>query len=68
MAGASRLPDHFPEGTHYVVEGEPGKEGELLITARYLVLPNGTRVPVNIPRKRFAPAIAARRGRAKRDR
>ena len=41
MAAFGRLPKRFPVGTRYVVEGEPGKEGQLRVTSRYVVLPNG---------------------------
>jgi hypothetical protein len=63
MAGAGRLPARFPVGTHYVVEGVPGQDGELLITSRYVVLPNGTKValPATAPR---AVALGARRRRS----
>jgi hypothetical protein len=39
----SRLPEQFPVGTHYIVEGEPAKGGKLRIVSRYLVLPSGVR-------------------------
>ncbi len=67
MAGASRLPSRFPVGTHYVVEGVPGKDGELLITSRYVVLPNGTQValPVSSPRQ-VVPAARCRRQNGRR--
>jgi hypothetical protein len=64
MAGVSRLPSRFPIGTHYVVEGVPGKDGELLITSRYVVLPNGTHVTLPVPTPRaLASAVAGRRRR-----
>jgi hypothetical protein len=52
MAGVRRLPARFPVGTHYVVEGVPDKEGELLITSRYVVLPNGIQVPLPVSSER----------------
>ncbi len=65
MAGVLRLPARFPVGTHYVVEGVPGKEGELLITSRYVVLPNGIQVPLPVSSK--SPARSRRpRTRGKR--
>ena len=64
MAAARRLPSRFPVGTHYVVEGVPGKDGELLITSRYVVLPNGTQVPL----PPSAPQTARRRARPGRRR
>lgn len=48
MAGVKRLPARFPVGTHYVVEGVPGKDGELLITSRYVVLPSGIQVQLPV--------------------
>ena len=64
MAGVNRLPAQFPIGTHYVVEGVPDKEGELLITSRYVVLPNGTQVQLPLSSER--PAIPRRRRGGKR--
>jgi hypothetical protein len=43
MATQSRLPARFPIGTRYVVEGEPGKGGELRIVSRYVIMPSGVR-------------------------
>lgn len=60
MPAVRRLPDRFPVGTHYVVEGVPDKEGQLTITSRYVVLPNGVQVPLPLsscpprPRRRAA--------------
>jgi len=57
MAASRRLPRRFPVGTRYVLEGVPGKEGQLQVISRMLVLPNGTRFdltdePVARPRRR----------------
>lgn len=62
MAGFRHLPDRFPVGTHYVVEGVPDKEGELLITSRYVVLPNGTQV--TLPVSSAHPVTSRRRRRS----
>jgi hypothetical protein len=43
MNNESRLPSRFPVGTHYIVEGEPGKGGSLRIVSRYVLMPSGTR-------------------------
>ena len=48
MAAVNRLPSRFPLGARYVVEGEPNQQGELRITSRYVVLPNGTKLDVRI--------------------
>jgi hypothetical protein len=58
-AARPRLPDHFPVGTHYVVEGVPDKDGQLTITSRYVVLPNG--VQVALPLSSRPPRRPARR-------
>jgi hypothetical protein len=38
-----RLPSRFPVGTHYIVEGEPRKAGQMRIVSRYVVMPSGVR-------------------------
>jgi len=38
------LPDWFPDGTRYVVEGRGGDRGPLRIRLRYLEFPDGRRV------------------------
>ena len=43
MVVFGRLPKRFPVGTRYVLEGVPGKEGQLQVISRIIVLPNGTR-------------------------
>jgi len=37
------LPARFPVGTRYVVEGRPGKAGEMTIVSRQVILPSGER-------------------------
>ena len=44
---ATRLPSHFPAGTRYVIEGRPGKSGQLQIVSRQLILPNGQQIEVS---------------------
>jgi len=67
MAGLDRLPRRFPIGTRYVVEGTPGADGELTITSRMVVLPDGTEVtlPVTPPvtPERLAVRMARRSAR-----
>jgi len=38
---AKSLPNRFPAGTRYVIEGRRGKTGKLRIVSRQLILPNG---------------------------
>jgi hypothetical protein len=38
---AIELPSRFPVGTRYVIEGKPGKKGELHIVSRQLIMPDG---------------------------
>ena len=45
MSAASRaatLPARLPAGTRYVIEGRPGKAGEMTIS-RHVIMPNGDR-------------------------
>jgi hypothetical protein len=60
---SSRLPRRFPVGATYVVEGQSGKEGDLRVIARYVVLPGGHRINVPADLSRPAPprALAFRR-------
>jgi hypothetical protein len=44
---ATSLPTRFPAGTHYVIEGRPGKSGKLQIVSRQLILPNGQQIEVS---------------------
>jgi len=39
-----RLPNRFPVGTRYVVEGRGSARGRLRVAARYLEFPNGRHV------------------------
>ena len=48
MSAVHRLPSRFPVGTRYVIEGQPNQHGELQITSRYLVLPNGTHLDLRV--------------------
>jgi hypothetical protein len=42
----NRLPRRFPVGTTYVVEGQGGEHGQLLVSSRHLVLPGGQRIEI----------------------
>jgi hypothetical protein len=48
MSAVSRLPSRFPVGTRYVIEGEPNQYGELRVTSRYVVLPDGTKLELRV--------------------
>ena len=49
-----RLPQRFPVGATYVVEGYGGGEGDFRAIARYVVLPSGERI--NVPADMYRPA------------
>ena len=56
-----RLPDRFPVGTRYVIEGRGGGDGRTRIHLRYLEFPDGRHVdlPVDLtkrPRVRRRPS------------
>jgi hypothetical protein len=40
----NELPNDFPPGTRYVVEGDNDADGRLYISARYVLLPDLTRI------------------------
>ncbi len=42
----TQLPESFPVGTTYVVEGRRGQNGSLRVFSRYVVLPSGQRINV----------------------
>ena len=67
--GPSRLPKRFPIGTTYVVEGRSGKDGDLLVSCRYVVLPGGQRINVAPDLGRpGAPRVVLRAGSRALDR
>jgi hypothetical protein len=45
---ADGLPDRFPDGTRYVIEGRRGGQGGLRVHARYLEFPDGRHVDLPI--------------------
>jgi hypothetical protein len=64
VATQIRLPSRFPVGTHYIVEGEPRKGGQVRIVSRYVVMPGGVRYDLMTPAKRVRePADLARKAR-----
>jgi hypothetical protein len=54
-----RLPDRFPVGTRYVIEGRGGGEGRLQVHLRYLEFPDGRQVELPAD----GPADLAKRSR-----
>jgi hypothetical protein len=66
MGMQPRLPSRFPVGTHYIVEGKPGKGGKLRIVSRYVVMPSGIRydlMPSAQPARKLADV--ARKGHSR---
>jgi hypothetical protein len=62
---ADRLPNRFPVGTRYVIEGRGGGEGRLRVHLRYLEFPDGRQVdlPVELPVDLAERTRQRRRGR-----
>ena len=52
---ADRLPDRFPVGTRYVVEGRGGGEGRLRVISRYVEFPDGRQVALPVPADQVRP-------------
>jgi hypothetical protein len=64
---ADRLPDRFPVGTRYIIEGRGGGEGRLRVHLRYLQFPDGRQLILPVEshaqrkRRRRSPRAAARK-------
>ena len=58
---SASVPQRLPVGATYVVEGYGGGEGELRVIARYLMLPDGSRINV---RGNFSGPTSVRAARA----
>ncbi len=58
-----RLPDRFPVGTRYVIEGRGGGDGRVRIHLRYLEFPDGRLVdlPVDLSKRARRRRPLARR-------
>ena len=54
-----QLPPRIPDGTRYILEGEPAENGGVRVKRRYLLLPGGERFDL------MSPVVAgpARRGK-----
>jgi hypothetical protein len=61
-----RLPNRFPIGTRYVIEGRGGGDGRLRVHVRYLEFPDGRHV--DLPADPADRPRARRRGRSQRRR
>jgi hypothetical protein len=61
-----RLPNRFPVGTKFVIEGKRGGEGQVQVFSRYLEFPDGTLFPLAIRPSKPKSPLAARRGRRSR--
>jgi hypothetical protein len=61
-----RLPDRFPVGTRYVIEGRGGRAGQTRIHLRYLEFPDGRHVdlPLDLTKRSGGRRLALRRRRA----
>jgi hypothetical protein len=54
--GSDRLPNRFPVGTKFVIEGKRGGEGQVQVFCRYLEFPDGTFFPLPVrPTTRKTP-------------
>ena len=67
-ASAARLPDHFPAGTKFVVEGEDAADGGVRIVKRYLVYPDGRTLDLLAGAPRLFDCSARRKSGATRHR
>ena len=45
---ADGLPDRFPDGTRYIIEGRRSSQGGLRVQSRYLEFPDGRHVELPI--------------------
>jgi hypothetical protein len=62
----NRLPERFPVGTTYVVEGQRGEHGQLLVSSRYVVMPGGQHIEIATDCGKSASLCS--RQRSRRDR
>jgi hypothetical protein len=60
---ADRLPNRFPVGTRYVIEGRGGEEERLRLHLRYLEFPDGRQVTLPIEQPVDLVRRQRRRGR-----
>lgn len=69
MRRTASLPDDFPVGTRYVVEGKTNAKGALRVSARFVVFPDGRRIDLPLemvvapPLSPRTPAVHPRRSR-----
>jgi hypothetical protein len=58
---ARHLPERFPVGTRYVVEGSRGSGGRLRIHLRYLKFPDGRQINLPVPQRDLSQSRVGRR-------
>lgn len=58
---STALPNSFPPGSVYVVEGRGGERGHLRVSARYVILPGGRRIEVSAETVQSKTALGAER-------
>lgn len=63
---ASSLPNRFPVGTKFVIEGKPSGKGQVQVFKRYLEFPDGTcvRLPAKPASRKQKPGARTLRRRA----
>jgi len=57
------LPDRFPAGTRYIVEGGSDRQGRFRVTLRRLVFPDGREIELAVAPARRPRASPSRLGR-----
>jgi hypothetical protein len=63
---ANRLPNRFPVGTKFVIEGHRAGEGEVRVTKRFLEFPDGTHLRLPARQAKRVSVAAIRRVRRHR--
>jgi hypothetical protein len=60
---SNRLPNRFPVGTKFVIEGKRRGEGQVQVFSRYLEFPDGTFLPLPAHPTKQKPVAPVRRSR-----
>jgi hypothetical protein len=64
---STRLPQRFPAGTKFVIEGQPARAGKPQVFSRHLEFPDGTFLPLPSSRLQRKPLRKIRRHLRARD-